>query len=160
MTPARRWTQSDLDALTHRQYGFVSTPPAPLSPEAAAQRLAGIRAIHRKLEAVFEQHLTWTGMRDLFESQVKFHPRRRWRLDYLARPYQLGIEIHGGIFSAGRHTTGKGFTQDRIKLNAAAEMGITVLEFTSDTLADGTAIAQTERMLTQRGWKRPETEQP
>jgi very-short-patch-repair endonuclease len=152
---SRRWTQSDVDALTHRQYGLVSTPPPALSPEAAAQRLARIRVTRRKLEALFEQHLTWTGLRHLFESQVKFHPERKWRLDYLCREFQLGVEIHGGVFSAGRHTTGQGFTQDRAKSNAAAELGITLLEFTGEMLSDGSAISQTERLLVQRGWKQP-----
>lgn len=152
MAPNRRWTDRDLDALTQRQYGLVSAPAAPLSAEAEQIRLARLRATRRKLEAVFEQHLTWTGMRSVFETQVQFHPTRRWRLDYYAAQYKLAVEIHGGVFSAGRHTTGVGFTEDRIKINAAHEMGITVLEFTGAMLQDGTAIAQTQRVLEGRGW--------
>lgn len=151
----RRWTDRDLEALTHRQHGYVSAPAPVMSPESAALRLAKIRATRNKLECVFEQHLTWTGMRAVFEKHVRFHPVRKWELDYLAAPFQLGIEIHGGIFSAGRHTTGTGFTEDRAKMNAAHELGITVLEFTGTMLTDGTAIAQTERVLTSRGWERP-----
>lgn len=151
---ARRWTQQDVDALAQREYGLVGVPPAPLSPEAAEIRLAKLRATRRKLEAVFEQHLTWTGMRAVFEAQVKFHPTRRWKLDYYAAQYKLAVEIHGGVFSAGRHTTGVGFTEDRIKINAAHEMGITVLEFTGAMLQDGTAIAQTQRVLHSRGWEK------
>lgn len=154
MRPTRRWTESDLQSLDQRQYGLVSAPPVPLSPEAAEIRLAKIRAMRHKLEALFEQHLTWMGMRAVFEKHVRFYPKRRWELDYLAAPLKLGVEIHGGVFSAGRHTTGTGFTMDRAKMNAAAEMGITVLEFTGAMLQDGSAIAQTERVLRGRGWSR------
>lgn len=152
MRVARRWTEQDIQALAQRQYGLVSAPAPPLSPEAAAMRLAKIRATRRKLEAVFEQHLTWKGMRPVFEAQYRFAPPRLWRLDYFAAAYSLGVEIHGGVFSAGRHATGTGFTGDRVKINAASELGITVLEFTGAMLSDGTAIAQTERVLRSRGW--------
>lgn len=152
MPGARRWTEVDLRALAQREYGLVSVPPPPLSAEAAQMRLAKIRATHRKLEAVFEQHLTWSGMRAAFESQVKFHAQRKWRLDYFAASYALAIELHGGTFSAGHHTRGVGFQGDREKINAASEQGITVLEFTGAMLENGTAIGQTERLLRSRGW--------
>lgn len=158
MRLSRRWTERDLEHLSQQQYGFVHVPPPPLSPEAAEIRLAKIRATRRKLEAVFEQHLTWSGMRALFEAQVKFHPTRQWRLDYFAAEYSLAVELHGGTFSQGKHVRGEGFQNDREKANAAAELNITVLEFTSDMLQNGTAIAQTQRMLLARGWKRQETE--
>ena len=151
---ARRWTQEDLQMLTQRQYGLASAPPVPMSPEAVEIRLAKIRATRAKLESLFEQHLTWTGMRAVFEKHVKFHPERRWELDYYAHQFSLGIEIHGGTHSQGKHVRGEGFDSDRRKANAAQEMGITMLEFTAAMLNDGTAIAQTERVLRTRGWER------
>lgn len=152
MRIARRWTEQDLQALAQRQYGLASTPAPPLSPEAAQVRLAKIRATRRKLEAVFEQHLTWTGMRPVFDTQVQLIPGKRWKFDYFARDYRLAVEIHGGTHSEGRHVRGEGFHNDRTKINAAQEMGINVLEFTGAMLEDGSAIAQTERMLKARGW--------
>lgn len=140
--------------MAQRQYGLVSAPPPPLSPEAAAMRLARIRVTRRKLEALFEQHLVWTGMRSLFETQVKFHPERQWRLDFFARDYQLAVELHGGIHTQGRHVRGEGFAGDRAKVNAAIEMGIAVLEFTKEMLENGIAIKQTEWCLAARGWMR------
>ncbi len=154
MRTSRRWTHEDLQALSQRQYGLASVPPPPLSPESAAIRLAKLRALRAKLESVFEQHLTWTGMRAAFEKHVKFHPKRKWELDYLAARFKLGIEIHGGTHSEGRHVRGDGFESDRRKMNAAHEMGITVLEFTAAMLTDGTAIQQTERVMKARGWER------
>lgn len=154
MRSTRRWTDQDLQSLAHRDYGLVSAPPPALSPEATAIRLAKLRAMRNKLESVFEQHLTWTGMRAVFDKHVKFHPTRKWEFDYFARQFKLGVEIHGGTHMAGHHVRGQGFHDDREKTNAAAELGITVLEFTGAMLTDGTAIAQTERVLKSRGWER------
>lgn len=154
MRIARRWTEEDLQAIDQRAYGFVHIAPPALSKESAEQLLAKRRATRRKLEALFEQYLTWSGMRAVFETQVRFHPTRQWQLDFYAEQYRLAVELHGGVFSSGRHVTGTGFTEDRTKINAAHELGITVLEFTSAMLSDGTAIAQTERLLMARGWSR------
>jgi very-short-patch-repair endonuclease len=152
MCSARRWTQADLDSLDQRQRGHVSVPPPVLIPEARAIQQAKTRALHQKLEMLFAQHLTWTGMRSLFETQYRFDAKRKWRLDFYCVRFRLGVEIHGGTHSGGYHTRGVGFNNDREKLNAAAEQGITVLEFTAQMLSDGTAIAQTQRVLEARGW--------
>lgn len=150
----RRWTEKELAHLDERAYGLLSTRVAPMSAEAAALLLEQRRATSRKLEMLFAQHLTWSGMRSAFEAHAHFHPTRKWAFDFYARPLALAIEIHGGTHMQGKHVRGEGFHSDRTKINAAQEMGITVLEFTSAMLEDGTAIAQTERMLTARGWSR------
>jgi very-short-patch-repair endonuclease len=127
-----------------------------MSPESLAIHKATTRALHQKLEMLFAQHLTWTGMRELFETQYRFHAKRKWRLDFYCVQYRVGIEIHGGTHAGGYHTRGVGFQNDREKVNAAAEQGITVLEFTAEMLSDGTAISQTQRMLESRGWAKNE----
>ncbi len=60
--------------------------------------------------------------------EYTFHPHRKWRLDYYHVPTQTGIELHGGVWSEGRHTRGKGFLGDLDKMNAAQMQGITVLQ--------------------------------
>lgn len=155
MRVSRRWSEEDVKHLTERQYGLVSVPPPPLSPEAAQLRLANIRARNRKLEVLLDQQLQLCGLRSLFATQYPFDPHRRWRLDFYAREYRVGLEVHGGTHSEGRHVRGNGFHDDRVKINAAAMSGIAVLEFTSAMLQDGTAIAQTERLLMARGWVKP-----
>jgi hypothetical protein len=47
-----------------------------------------------------------------FEREVRFHPERRWRLDLGHRELRIGAEIHGGIWSRGRHMRGSGFLND------------------------------------------------
>lgn len=61
-------------------------------------------------------------------SEYRFDETRKWRLDYYEPVTRTAIEIHGGVWSGGRHTTGRGFTGDREKMNAAQAAGITVFE--------------------------------
>lgn len=61
--------------------------------------------------------------------EYRFHPERKWRFD-IAFPYsKVAIEVHGSVFTGGRHTTGAGFSKDREKMNEAQLMGWIVLEY-------------------------------
>jgi len=68
---------------------------------------------------------------------------RRWRFDFLLLPSDLkiAIEVEGGVFAGGRHTRGKGFTEDIIKYNEALLMGFSVLRFTTAQI-NGVAMDQ------------------
>ena len=55
--------------------------------------------------------------------EYKFHPTRRWRIDWWHES-GVAIELEGGIWSRGRHTSGKGFLGDMEKYNALAERGV------------------------------------
>lgn len=77
----------------------------------------------------------------------RFHPKRMWRFDVCWPEYKLAVEIHGGVYSQGRHTRGTGFTKDREKINAAVELGWRVLEYSTQQVESGEAIKQIERIL-------------
>lgn len=79
--------------------------------------------------------------------EFRFHPRRLWRFDLSWPDYKLAVEVHGGVYSQGRHTRGSGFTKDREKINAAIEMGWSVLEYSTEQVVSGEAIRQIERVL-------------
>ena len=49
-------------------------------------------------------------------AQFVFHPMRKWRLDFAIPELRLGFEVHGGIWTKGRHVRGTGFHGDRIKM--------------------------------------------
>lgn len=73
---------------------------------------------------------------DMVETEVKFHPVRRWRFDYGVREIKLAIEYngHGGFVKKGgvsRHGSIIGMTQDADKMNAAIGQGWRVLTFTA-----------------------------
>ncbi|HHQ4786463.1 hypothetical protein ACSZND_23510 [Aeromonas hydrophila] len=70
-------------------------------------------------------------------TELLFHPRRKWRLDYAWPTHMIAVEIHGGIHSGGRHTRGRGFVEDRAKMNEAALLGWTVIEATPEHIKSG-----------------------
>lgn len=89
-----------------------------------------------------------------FEQEFVFHPQRKWRLDFAIPVNKIGIEVHGGIYRVskrnperGRHTRGKGFTEDREKMNEAAILGWRVIEVTPEHIRNGKAIGWIERVL-------------
>jgi very-short-patch-repair endonuclease len=61
---------------------------------------------------------------DLY-TQYKFHPKRRWMLDFACPVAKVGIEIQGGIWMAdgAGHSTGKGITTDCEKFCNMAALG-------------------------------------
>jgi len=84
--------------------------------------------------------------------EFKFHADRAWRFDFTFLEYALAIEIDGGVFSQGRHTRGRGYTEDCVKLNEGAIAGWMILRFTGAMVKSGEALAQTERALQTFGW--------
>ncbi|OUV76667.1 MAG: hypothetical protein CBC83_00170 [Flavobacteriales bacterium TMED123] len=63
--------------------------------------------------------------------EYRFHETRRWRFDFALLDFGIAIEVEGGIFSQGRHTRGRGYTQDLLKYNAAVTLGWKVLRYTT-----------------------------
>ncbi|XZT20698.1 DUF559 domain-containing protein [Acinetobacter baumannii] len=82
-----------------------------------------------------------------FEQEYKFHPKRKWRADFLITGKKILVEVEGGIWSGGRHTRGKGYIGDMEKYNSAAMMGFTVLRFSTEQVKAGVAIKQIEQLV-------------
>ncbi|AUR95297.1 protein of unknown function DUF559 [Vibrio phage 1.205.O._10N.222.51.A7] len=85
-----------------------------------------------------------------FVCEHRFHKTRKWRLDYFIPSLKIGIELHGGVHSNGRHTRGAGFTEDREKMNEAMIAGILVLEVTTEQVKNGKAISMIKRAIETR----------
>ena len=66
--------------------------------------------------------------------EFKFHPSRKWRYDYAIVESKIAIEVEGGVWSGGRHTTGKGFTGDMEKYNAGTLLGWRIFRVTPENL--------------------------
>lgn len=50
--------------------------------------------------------------------EFKFHPTRRWRIDYYFEGrVKIGLEVEGSVFTLGRHTRPQGFMADIEKYN-------------------------------------------
>ena len=99
-----------------------------------------------QIEETFAFHIRAAGLPDPVR-EYKFHPMRKWRFD-MAWPVQmLAIEVEGGTWSGGRHTTGSGFKSDCIKYNEATILGWRVLRVTGDMINDGTALKYAESAI-------------
>lgn len=79
-----------------------------------------------KLEQRFA--LLWRSLGGpALEREFRFHPTRKWRADFAHIPSRTLIEIEGGIWVRGRHTTPRGFIADAEKYLEAALGGWRVL---------------------------------
>jgi len=70
------------------------------------------------------------------EQEHRFHPTRRWRLDFAWPELKVGVEINGGIWVNGGHSRGSGVTKDIEKSNEAKRLGWTIYTFTDKHLKD------------------------
>jgi very-short-patch-repair endonuclease len=62
------------------------------------------------------------------EQEHRFHPVRKWRLDFAHVPSKVGIEIQGGVWNFGRHGRGYGIVQDMEKSNEAIFCGWSIIK--------------------------------
>ncbi len=66
--------------------------------------------------------------------KFRFHPTRRWEMDFAWPAYMVFVEINGGQWSGGRHSGGSGAEGDAEKQNAAVLDGWTPLVFWTSQL--------------------------
>ena len=104
-----------------------------------------------KGEEQFAAQLDGAGIN--YEREQMLIPGRRFRFDFLITGTDLIVEVEGGTWSGGRHTTGAGFKKDCEKYNLALLHGFRVLRYTTDMVGKGDALAQIVEMLRQEGAK-------
>lgn len=90
----------------------------------------------------------YTGL--YFETEFKFHEKRKWRFDFANVETKTAIEIEGGAYANGRHTRGTGFINDMEKYNAAIELGWVVLRYTPTQTNESKTFEQVKRILINR----------
>lgn len=95
-----------------------------------------------KLEETFAAQLDNAGL-PAPTRELVFAPPRKWRLDFAWPELKVAVEIDGGTWIGGRHSTGAGLDRDYEKHNAAALMGWTVLRFSTTLLRSGDALRLT-----------------
>jgi very-short-patch-repair endonuclease len=77
------------------------------------------------------------------EIEYRFDPVRKWRFDFCWPIQRVAVEIDGGIWKRGGHSSGTGITRDIDKSNAAQLHGWLMLRFTDRHLKNGQALALT-----------------
>ncbi len=113
---------------------------AKTAPKAKAKAKAKKQSAGSKGEEALAAQLLAAGVE--FAREQTLIPKRRFRFDFVITGSDLVIEVEGGTWSGGRHTSGVGFRSDCYKYNLALELGYRVLRYTTDMVTKGEAIAQ------------------
>lgn len=77
----------------------------------------------------------------------RFHPLRKWELDFAWPTWRVGLEIQGGIWIGGAHARPTNILRDLEKHNALLDLGWAVWHFTPAQVMAGTAVQHLERVL-------------
>lgn len=75
-----------------------------------------------------------------YQREVKLIPGRKHRVDFHITGHPLVVEVEGGTWTGGRHTSGSGFEKDCWKYNQLTLLGFQVLRFTSGMVMSGEAL--------------------
>lgn len=70
-----------------------------------------------------------------------------WRIDFAFIAEKIAVEVEGGTWTGGRHTTGSGFEGDCFKYNALTLMNWKVLRFTGGAIKSGLALKTIQAAL-------------
>lgn len=81
------------------------------------------------------------------EREFKAIPHRKYRWDFAWPEARLLVEVQGGVFGRGGHSTGIGITRDADKLNNATLHAWRSLVFTSVHIKDGSAVELIKEVL-------------
>ena len=83
-----------------------------------------------------------------FTREYKFHPKRRWRLDFAWVDQKIGVEVEGGIWlPRSGHNTGVGISRDVEKGNALTLLGWKLIRVTGKMIKSGEALNIIESIL-------------
>lgn len=74
-------------------------------------------------------------------------PGRRFRFDFAWPIERLLVEVQGGTWGKGAHSTGQGIARDCEKRNMAVLLGWRCLDVTTDQIRTGRAIRWIEEAL-------------
>lgn len=98
------------------------------------------------LESKLVQQIKWAG---LPEPTLQFRavPGRKFRWDLAYPEKMLLVEVQGGIWNVGAHSSGVGINRDLEKANLATLLGYRCLLVTSNHIRSGQALAWIQEAL-------------
>lgn len=102
------------------------------------------------LEQEFALQLSAAGIP--FEREYRAIPGRRFRYDFAITEYNgqkvcILIEIQGGIWQKGGHTSGVGVMRDQSKVNLAQLHGYKIFQFNYNDIHTGAAIQMIKEVI-------------
>jgi len=128
--PQERMSLADFKALTGKSTG------------------RGTKETRSKEKEKLGQYLLYGG--NPWVTEHKFHPTRKWPLDYAWVDLKIGIEYHGAVFDEGHHSRGVGLTDDAEKAAEAQILGWIVITVTALSVKDGRAFDLIDRAVKAR----------
>ena len=99
-----------------------------------------------ELEELFAFQVKAAGLPEP-EREAAVIPGRKFRFDFCFREARLLIEINGGTFTKGGHSTGRGIARDYEKANLAVLQGWRVLSFDGKSVKSGEAVETIRKAL-------------
>jgi very-short-patch-repair endonuclease len=99
-----------------------------------------------KLEILFGLHMASLDV-PMPEAEFRFHPARKWRIDFAWPSLMLAVELEGAIWTRGRHTRGAGVLGDMEKYNALTAMGWRLLRFDGRAVMTGRAASEVAALV-------------
>jgi very-short-patch-repair endonuclease len=95
---------------------------------------------HSQAEATLA--LQWTAARLApYVREYQFDPNRKFRFDFAVPQIKFAVEIEGGIWRKGAHSSPQGILRDMQKGNLAVLAGWAVLRFSAAQVRTGEAVA-------------------
>lgn len=128
--------------MTERQFAALTGQSLPRTE--AQKQLALLNAGH--LEQAFATQIKQAGLPEPGR-EVKLSSEYAYRWDFVWAKYRLAVEINGGIWTVGGHSTGKGILRDMTKLRIATLAGYRSFQFHADAVEDGSAVNVVEQFI-------------
>jgi very-short-patch-repair endonuclease len=92
-----------------------------------------------KLEDLFAFQLDALGLTG-YVREYPAIPGRKFRFDFAFVKERLLVEVNGGTYTKGAHSTGRGIARDYEKANLAVLQGWRVLSFDGKAIKSGEAV--------------------
>src|ERR1035437_1859298 len=84
-------------------------------------------------------------------TEHQFHPKRRFRFDYSWLAEKVALEVEGGIWIRGGHSTGKGISRDIEKYNLATVLGWRIIRCNPQNIFSDEIMTMIKQLLTNDG---------
>lgn len=81
------------------------------------------------------------------ERNYRFHPTRKFEIDFAWPDLRYGVEVQGGTYNGGKHARGVGYTIDCRKMGEAMVLGWTVYACDTVLVKTGEAVNIIEVMI-------------
>jgi very-short-patch-repair endonuclease len=99
-----------------------------------------------ELEELFAFQVKATGLPEP-EREAAVIPGRKFRFDFAWLEQRLLVEVNGGTYTKGAHSTGQGIARDYEKANLAVLQGWRVLSFDGKSVKSGEAVETIRKAL-------------